>query len=219
MKVLKALLCLIISSISLFPSSPVTARAESGRKYAVAISRYVYLCEEMDLNSDCFAIPYSYCVEIKKEYDDWYFVSYARDEGIYSMVNGYCKKDDLMIVDVPPQNAYLYYPLEVILHSTPESDGSLPDLETVVTVPFYGNYYRGATAYKCVLYNGKFAYIEGEIDNYETNELPSAPTFSTTVTPTRNESNSKWITFLIIAALAVAAIVILLVTGKRKKIK
>lgn len=213
------MLCLVVILMLPLSVQPLSARAESGKRYAVAVSRYVYLCEEMDLNSDCFAIPYSYCVEIKKEYDNWYLVSYARDEGIYSSVSGYCKKDDLIEVKNPPQNEYLYYPLEVILHSAPQTDSLLPDLETTVTVPFYGNYYRGATAYKCVLYNGKFGYIEGEIDNYETNELPDSPTFSTSTSTPSNDSSAKWITFFIIAALAAAAIVTLIVTGKRKKIK
>ena len=219
MKVLKAILCLCFSLILPITARPLSARADEGRKYAVATSRYVYLCEEMDPNSDCFAIPYSYCVEIKKEYDDWYFVSYARDEGIYASINGYCKKDDLVKVDEPPQNEYLYYPLEVILHSATQADSSLPDLQTVVTVPFYGNYYRGAAAYKCVLYNGEFGYIEGEIDDYETNELPTVSTFSPSAPPEDKESNAKLIVALVIIAIAAVAVVVLIATGRRKKIR
>lgn len=218
MKVLKATLCLIVAALLSLPEPMRLARADDGRKYAVATSRYVYLCEEMDPNSDRFAIPFSYCVEIKKEYDEWYFVSYAKDEGIYCSVNGYCKKSDLLEVKSPPQNTYLYYPLEVVLHSS-SHDNSLPDLEITVTVPFYGNYYKGAAAYKCVLYNGNFGYLEGEIDNYETNELPSAPTFSQTAPTTSDDGNTKLFTALIIIAIAVIAIVVLLITGKRKKIK
>lgn len=218
MKVFKALLCLISAVILSLPAPTLRASAADGRRYAVATSRYVYLCEEMDPNSDCFAIPFSYCVEIKKEYDDWYFVSYAKDEGIYRSVSGYCKKSDLLAVDEPPQKSYLYYPLEVVLHSS-SKDKSLPDLEITVTVPFYGNYYKGATAYKCVLYNGEFGYVQGEIDDYETNELPSVPTFSPTPPAAHNEGNAKLITALIIVAIAVAAIAVLLFTGKHKKIR
>lgn len=218
MKVLKALLCLSFAVFLSLPAPARLARADDGRKYAVATSRYVYLCEEMDPNSDRFAIPFSYCVEIKKEYDEWYFVSYAKDEGIYSSVSGYCKKSDLTEVTEPPQNSYLYYPLEVVLHSF-SHDNSLPDLEITVTVPFYGNYYKGANAYKCVLYNGEFGYVEGEIDDYETNELPSAPTFSPTPPMTSDDGNAKLLTALIIVAIAVIAIAVLLLTGKRKKIK
>lgn len=218
MKVLKAALCLIFAFYIFMPAPTRYARADDGRKYAVAISRYVYLCEEMDTASDRFAIPFSYCVEIKKEYDDWYFVSYAKDEGIYNTVNGYCKKDDLLEVDEPPQNAYLYYPLEIILHSTPQ-DSVLPDLQITVTVPFYGNYYKGAAAYVCVLYNGKFGYVEGEIDDYETNELPSAPTFTPTAPTGTTDGNAKVITAFVIISIAVVAIAILIFTGKRSRIK
>lgn len=218
MKVLKAVLCLIFAITISLPAPTRLASADEGRKYAVATSRYVYLCEEPDSSSDRFAIPFSYCVEIKKEYDEWYFVSYAKDEGIYSEVKGYCKKTDLIEVDEPPQNSYLYYPLEVELHSA-TNDKALPDLQIAITVPFYGNYYKGAAAYMCVLYNGEFKYVEGEIDDYETNELPSAPTFSTT-SPTPSESgNTKLLTALIIVAIAVIAIAALLLTGKRKKFK
>lgn len=218
MKVLKAALCLIFAIIISLPAPARYARAEDGRKYAVATSRYVYLCEEMDLNSDRFAIPFSYCVEIKKEYDEWYFVSYAKDEGIYSAVNGYCKKTDLTEVTEPPQNAYLYYPLEVELHSL-SADSSLPDLTFTITVPFYGNYYKGATAYRCVRYNGEFGYVEGEVDDYDVNELPAAPTFSTSQPETHDDGNAKLFTALIIVGIALTAIVVLLITGKRKKIK
>lgn len=218
MKVLKAILCLIFAITISLPAPTRLARGDDGRKYAVAVSRYVYLCEEMDPSSDRFAIPYSYCVEIKKEYDDWYFVSYAKDEGIYSAVCGYCKKSDLLEVENPPQNAYLYYPLEVILHSAPQG-GALPDLQIAITVPFYGNYYKGAAAYKCVLYNGEFGYVEGEIDDYETNELPSTPTFTPTQPVHSNEGDSKLIIVLIIIGIAVIAIAVLLFTGKHKKLK
>lgn len=218
MKVFKATLCLVIAALISLPAPTRYARADDGRKYAVAISRYVYLCEQMDPNSDCFAIPFSYCVEIKKEYEDWYFVSYAKDEGIYSTVSGYCKKTDLLEVDRPPKNAYLYYPLEVVLRSS-SKDKSLPDLEITVTVPFYGNYYQGATAYKCVRYNGEFGYVEGEIDDYETNDLPSTPTFTPTTPQPANDGNAKLITALIIVGIAVVAIAVLLLTGKRKRIK
>lgn len=218
MKVFKAALCLMIATILSLPAPTRHARADNGRKYAVAASRYVYLCEEMDESSDVFAIPFSYCVEIKKEYDDWYFVSYAYDEGIYSLVNGYCRKTDLIEVAEPPENTYLYYPLEVVLHSE-SHDSTLPDLELAITVPFYGNYYKGAKAYKCVMYNGEFGYIEGEIDDYPTNELPSAPTFSPTPPEVSEDGNAKLITAIIIIGIALAAIAVLLFTGKHKKIK
>lgn len=218
MKVFKAAFCLMIATIISLPAPTRFARADDGRKYAVAASRYVYLCEEMDESSDRFAIPFSYSVEIKKEYDDWYFVSYAKDEGIYSLVNGYCKKSDLIEVAEPPEKPYLYYPLEVVLHSE-SHNGSLPDLEIAITVPFYGNYYKGAKAYKCVLYNGEFGYIEGEIDDYQTNVLPSTPTFSEIPSASSDDGNAKLITAVMIIAIALAAIAVLLFTGKHKKIK
>lgn len=218
MKVLKAMLCLILAITLLLPANTLSAHAAGGKKYAIAASPDVYLCEEMNADSDCFAIPYSYCVEIKAEYDEWYFVSYARDEGIYSAVSGYCKKTGLIVVDTPPQNTYLYYPLDVLLQPRSRTNGQKPGLEEIVTVPFYGNYYSGATKYKCVLYKGEFKYIEGEISDYETNELPSAPTFSQTTSKARNESSAKAITAVIIVALAAVAIAVLLFTGKSKKV-
>lgn len=217
MKLFKAMLCLVIAIVPPLSASTLFARAADGKRYAIAASPDVYLCEEMNPDSDCFAIPYSYCVEIKTEYDGWYFVSYAKDEGIYSAVSGYCRKDGLIEVDTPPKNTYLYYPLDVVLSSRSPANGQMPDLEATITVPFYGNYYRGATKYKCVLYEGKFKYVEGEISDYATNELPSAPTFSQTTSKTQNEGSAKAITAVIIIALAAVAIAVLLFTGKSKK--
>lgn len=217
MKVLKAMLCLVIAMMLPLPANTLSAHADSGKRYAVAASPDVYLCKEMNPDSDCFAIPYSYCVEIKAEYDEWYFVSYARDEGIYSNVSGYCQKAGLLEVDTPPQNTYLYYPLDVVLHSSSQANGRRPGLEVTITVPFYGNNYRNATKYKCVLYGGEFKYIEGEINDYEINDLPSAPTFSQTASAKLDESSAKTVTAIIIVTLATIAIVVLLVTGKRKK--
>lgn len=218
MKVLKAALCLIFSVILTASTPSLGASAdEQGRKYAVALTRDVYLCEEMDENSDIFAIPYSYCVEILKEYENWYHVRYARDDGLYQPVQGYCKKDDLMKVDSPPENTYLYYPLEVTLHSPTRQDSALPELTITVTAAFYGNYYRGAATYTCVRYNGQFGYVEGEIDGYETNPIPSVPSFSETPPANNTESGVKWVSIIIFAALIIAVIAILAFTGKRKK--
>lgn len=217
MKVFKAMLCLIIAMAVPLAANTLSARAESGKRYAIAVSPDIYLCEEMNPDSDCFAIPYSYCVEIKAEYDEWYFVRYARTEGIYTAVDGYCKKTGLIEVDKPPQNTYLYYPLDVVLQPSPQNNSRMPGLEATITVPFYGNYYRDSTKYKCVLYNGGFKYIEGEISDYALNELPTPPSSSKTPSAKLDEGSAKAITAVIIVALAGIAIVVLLVTGKSRK--
>lgn len=218
MKVLKVALCLIFAAILTVHPPAQTARADDGKKYAIALTATVYLCEERDENSDLFAIPYSYYVEILREYDEWYQIRYARSDGLYEPVQGYCKKDNLMVVDEPAENVYLYYPLEVTLSSATGAGGTLPDLEMTVTAAFYGNYYKGAATYSYVLYNGTFGYVEGEISDYTTNEIPSLPTFSETE-ESKSDNNAKIITALIISAIAVAAVAVLIVTGRRKPIK
>ena len=219
MKVLKLALCLIFIAVIAVPIPNLTARADDGRLYAIATSTRVYICEEPDENSDLFAVPYTYYVEILRELDDWYHVRYAANDGLYEPVQGYCKKDGLMIVGSPPENAYLYYPIEITLTSAPREQW-LPSVEVTVTAAFYGNYVKGASTYKCVRYDGKFGYIEGELTDYPTNVIPSTPAFSQGGgTQSKDDGNAKLITVVIICALAAGAVIILIVTGRRKKPK
>lgn len=216
MNTLKKALCLIFSAMLISPP-PVHVAVAEGEIYAMALSTTVYLCEEREEKTTLFAIPYTYCVQILKEYDDWYGVRYAEDDGLYEPVWGYCKKNDLMIVGSMPENSYLYYPIEVTLTSSPLPGPSLPAIKHTVTAAFLGNYFDGAAAYSCIMYNGGFGYIEGEISDYTPNPIPSAPTFSNGTVKRAKDNNAKLITATLIAALAVGAVVILLFTGRRKK--
>lgn len=216
MKVIKRAICLIVTVLifALGCAPPVEARAASdGRIYARADLRNVYFCQSMDLTTALFAIPYTYCVEIITDHGEWYLVKYAQDDGFYRAVTGYCKKEGLTVVDQPPQNIYLSYPVYATLRA--DVDSSLPGLEITVTAAYYGVYYRGAAAYSYVLYDNCFRYVAGANEDYPLNEIPSEPTFSPT-DPTPQDDGSRLATALIITAIAAAAIVILIITGKQK---
>ena len=218
MKVLRAALCLtltlIIAVLVAAPAIPARA-ATNGRQYARADRRNIYFCTEPDLTSALFAVPYTYCVEILADQGEWYLVRYAQDDGFYTAVTGYCRREGLTVVYTPPENIYLNFPVTAVLRADVPQDGALPGLEIVVVAAYYGVYYKAAAAYSYVLYNGEFRYIPGANEDYPLNEIPSEPAFTPNVI-TPEEGNAKLITAILIAAVAVAAIIILIFTGKHK---
>ena len=226
MKVFRAAICAILSLILLAaptavaraPASTKAYAATDGRAYARADMRNIYFCKEMNADTALFALPYTYCVEILADHGEWLLVRYAQDDGLYSAVTGYCKSAELTVIDEPPQNVYLNYPVETTLRSGVPADSFLPGLEISVTAAYYGVYYKAAAAYSYVLYNGKFSYIAGAYEDYPLNEIPVEPTFNETPEE-KNEGNARLITAIIITVLAAGVIVVLILTGKKRNPK
>lgn len=218
MKVLKAALaCLVVAVVAAAAASAPTGTAVAETvKYAMALTDDVYIYDEMQNNTELFALPATYCVEITREYDGWYRVNYAEDEGLYEKVTGYCKKDDLQLLDGAPVNLYLNYPVEVTLFSGADPKSGLPGLELTVTAAFYGNYYRANTSYIYLKYGGGFGYVEGKIDDYVKNDIPSAPVFSENE-PQTDKGSSALVPALVLGALALTAVAVLVITGRRHK--
>ncbi len=214
MKVLKAALCLLVTYAIIVCAATPVAHAEGGKRYAMAVADDVYVYDEMERNTELFALPYTYCVEIAREYDDWYRVVYAQNDGFYEEVIGYCKKDNLLILNEPPENLYLNYPVEITLTSGDDKKYDLPALQLTVTCAFYGNFYRANTPYIYLKYDGGFGYVEGKIDDYVKNEIPSAPTVADG-SSVQEAPLSAAIPLLVIGALAVAAVIALVVSGKK----
>lgn len=203
---------MLFSSAIILSASILPARAAEGVKYAMALTDNVYFYDEMESNTELFALPCTYCVQIKWEYEEWYRVVYAKDDGLYDEIEGYCKKENLMVLREPPENSYLSYPVDVVLNSG--EDKKLPGLQLTVTAAFYGNFRRAGTPYICLRYNGEFGYIEGEINDYIRNDIPSAPTFSDGVSAD-TDAPSTFVPVLVIVALAAAAVIVLIVTGRK----
>lgn len=221
----KLFLCCLLTAISLNCIPTLTALAATDqttpvrRNYARADVRNVYFCENKDLNTALFAIPYTYCVQILSSDEDWYYVRYAEDAGIYRALYGYCKKDGLTLVDVPPANVYLNMPVTVTFKPD-DNTSSLPVLgELNVTAAFYGTYYSGASAYSYVSYDNAFGYISGANDDYPLNEVPEGNKPDSSPVKEKSGVNAKIVTALVLSALAVAAIVILYFTGRRKFVR
>lgn len=219
----KLFLCCLLTAISLNCIHSLSAFAEAApsapvqRNFARADIRTVYFCEGKDLSTALFTIPYTYCVQILSTDGDWYYVRYAEDAGVYRALYGYCKKDGLTPVDVPPANVYLNMPVTVT-YKTSDNTGSLPVLgELNVTAAFYGTYYSGASAYSYVLYDNSFGYISGANDDYPLNEIPVINEVTEPSKKSGSGANVKVITALVLAALAVVAIVILYFTGRKTK--
>jgi hypothetical protein len=181
----------------------------------MATSREVYFYSQKNTEYALFTIPYTYCVEIISYDDEWYYVKYADDVGLYQAVYGYCLKDKLTPIDTPPENTYLYMPMTITFKSETNAP-SLPTLSDItVTAAFYGTYYSGGAGYSYVLYNGSFGYISGANDNYALNDLPKDE--EEAVATSSDTTNSKTVIALALAILCAVTLIVLYLTTKKSK--
>lgn len=216
MKVIRYALFILFLLIC-FPAFQGVSHAET-YKYAVASSREAYFCSAKDLTCALFAVPYTYCVEVLSSDGEWYYARYAEDNGIYRAVYGYCLISMFTATDEPPENLYLN--MSVAVTYTADSASTLPVLgDLTVSAAFYGTFYSGAAAYSYVLYNDSFGYINGANDDYPLNELPEESSEQTEITDESTDGGSKLITVLVLAGLAVAALVILYLTGRSRRFR
>ena len=222
MKPLKAIVCCLMTALILTSAFHLTKGGIYARgaavRYARADAKDIYFCESKNLNTARFTIPYTYCVEILSVEGEWYYVKYAEDSSIYKALYGYCLSKDLTPVDEPPENIYLNMPVTVTFR-TDVPEGSLPVLnELNVTAAFYGTYYSGATAYSYVRYDNQFGYIYGANDDYPLNPIPQ-PEPPNDESPSTGGSNAKLITVLVVTGVAVIALIILYITGRKRYFK
>ena len=217
MKRAKLLLCCLAAAIICFalpPAKGYTFAESKSAVYARADAADIYFCREMDLSTALFAVPYTYCVQIISSEGEWYFVRYADDAGEYRAVEGYCLKENLTPVDEPPENIYLHMTVPLNLSPYAPSGGSFPVSNTLtVSAAFYGSYYMGGAEYSCLAYGDGFYYQLG-VDDYPLNEIPAPPE---SPTPKSKSSNAKLIIALALCALAAAALIILYLTGRKKR--
>jgi hypothetical protein len=216
MKAFKLTMCAILAALIITIPQSSTGYALASQ-YAMATSRDVYLYSQKSTEYALFTIPYTYCVEIIASDEEWYYVKYAEDVGVYQAVYGYCLKNMLTVVDTPPENTYLYMPL-IVTYKSQTNAPSLPTLGDIsVTAAYYGTYYSGGAAYSYVLYNGSFGYISGANDNYALNELPKAKEEEESKnTSSSITSDNKTIIAIVLTILASAALLILFFTTRKK---
>lgn len=217
--IVAALSTLICLSFALPPS---TAKGATAFRYAYAGDyddndpSVPYFCKNDNLDSALFAIPKTYCVEILKEEGEWYYCRYAKDEGSYQALRGYCLKACLTPIAQPFQNEYLNYTYPVEFCAQ-QSNTQIDPFKVTLTVSFYGNGTMNASGMSYAYYGGKFGYVAGQITDYPKNDLPQ-PTFSTDITKRENSVNATLITAAVITAVAVIAVVVLYFAGKRPKL-
>lgn len=221
MNTLKTAICTILSFfICLFSlSSPNVAYAQlsSYGRYAYAdLDSTVYICTEKNKSTALFAIPQTYCVEILKEESEWLYVRYAEDTGVYRAVRGYCLADELVRVDAPLENSFLYSTFNVTF-TADQITGVLPGLADIeMTAAYYGSYTVAGVEYSYVLCGDSFGYVKGGLNGYPLNTLPSQNTF----TPVKEENDDTALVSVIavcgIAALAIAVLFISCRTPKNK---
>ena len=181
MKAAKFLLCcLAFITIFSFPAATkggtVSAAADT-YKYARADSKDVYFYTQKDEDYPLFTIPYTYCVEILSTDGNWHYVKYARNEGMYEALYGYCKSDSLTPVEIPPENIYLNLTVPLTFKTDAPIGSAGVSNELTVNAALYGIFYSGGVAYSYVRYDGKFYYIRGADDDYPLNDVsePSPP--------------------------------------------
>ncbi|MDE6667987.1 MAG: hypothetical protein K2K38_06570 [Clostridia bacterium] len=223
MKYLKVALVAVLSTlICLSFSTPFYAKGETAFRYAYAgdydenADNLPYFCEEKSLNSALFAIPKTYCVEILKEDGEWYYCRYAKDEGAYRALRGYCLKRTLTPVESPFENEYLNYTFPVEFYA-PQTNTQIDQFKVTLTVSFYGNGTMNASGMSYAFYDGKFGYVAGRITDYPKNDLPQ-PTLSTDIKQPENSVNATLITAAVITVVAVIAVAVLYFAGKRPKL-
>lgn len=213
MKVFTAALLVLTALLLQLTFAPAAAHAAEYYGYAyVDEGVTAYFCSEPDARKSLFAVPETYCVRILSAYDDeWYYVKYAEDDGVYTAVYGYVKKSALTVTTEPFESEYLY--LTVRLKFSPDKvDGmtSLPDVEAIAA--FYGSFEIGGIACSYMYCNGSFGYYPETYD-YARNALPTAPAFN----ETQESDDGKIVTAVVIVLIAVAAVGAVYFTGRRKR--
>lgn len=196
--------------------SAAWASADTSQTYARAKVRDAYFFTDRDLTTSIFTVPYTYCIEVLRDEGEWYYASYATNNGIYKELKGYCRKQDFDIVEQKPEVTYLYKTVSVTYKSG-DGASSLPVLnEITVEAAFYGNFYSGATAYSYVYAQGSFGYIKGSIDDYPLNIAEEPPQTSENESGGSGKVNFGLIAALVICALAALALIMLYYTSKKK---
>lgn len=223
-KFIKTPLCCILIALNLIFAVNFTvtdARADE-RTYAMTDEKNLtYICSSKSSATALFAVPYTYCVEIISNDGEWYYVKYGGESDGYRPVYGYCLKENLTVLSVPPQNVFLIKHVKV---NFCQQSGS-PSLPTVtditVNAAYYGVYYQAGMAYSYVYYNNSFGYVQGANDDYPRNTLPASGDGFTppeqTEKPAKKESSVKLTVAIILTALAIVCLSLLYFTGKRKK--
>lgn len=224
MKRLIAAVTLILCAVLTFPPAHAEnfALAESfafadGPVYARAASERAYFFLGKDDGSAIFTVPYTYCIEIIRDEEEWYYCSYASDAGIYKKVYGYCKKDDFTPVGGAPDVTYLYKTVSVT-YTTGENNPSLPVLSDItVEAAFYGNFYSGAGEYSYVYAQGSFGYIKGATEDFPLAGPDSADNPQPDGSAEKGGINVALVTALAICALAALALLLLYYTSKKSR--
>lgn len=214
MKKLTLFFCLLAVIVTYLTN---TVYAVPVGNFAVPNGRECYFCEEKDLSSALFAVPYTYCVEVLKDEGEWLYVAYAQDEGDYKRLTGYCRSEEFTRIDTPPQNLYLH---KVIIVTFSADDGQSPlppptDLEAESA--YYGTYRYGASYYSYVLCRGSFCYVKGANDDYPLNELQPPEEIEKTTTQGKAQKHTGLIIFAVILAVAILIICALALSPKLPK--
>ncbi len=222
---MKKLLLLAFSALFLVtaPVRPLSASA-AGSGYSVVLSREAPLLSSPD-GEELFLLPYTYCVRVLEEGEEYCAVEYGENgEGVCA-VRGYCRTSDLRPLGFVPSNPFLRETVTVTYEAASSPSPFGQDLFRTATADyaFYGvRYAESGECYLC-LYGtdpatGRtgFGYLKGDPPDYPLNEdyLPASVPEGGGVLQERGGLTAAHIVAISLGCLAVAGIAVFLLRGK-----
>ncbi len=200
---------LLLAALCIALFLPVRPAQAQEIRYARITQPNVYLYEQADAASGLFVLPQTYFVKITGEIQGYYSAEYLCDTAGRTPVRGYCRIDEVELVDYIPETPFLIYDTDVTFRT---SDSYLPDdfiSEYRVSAAFYGTFSYGSSVCYYVLLNGTFGYVPASAcpplsypENTEHTELEE-PVSAPSDTPAPGLSA---VNVVLISALAVAAL-------------
>lgn len=223
----------MLSSLFIFlsfalPAPPKTARAE-GETYACILGENTYLYETERDARGLFILPQSYYVKVLDEGETYAYAEYLADGAYTKPVRGYCKKEELTVVDYVPQNPYLYKSFTVTYTIPDDPFAGDEDFLSSVTMHcgYYGDYKIGSKTYCYVLQDGKFGYLPKPTDltwskntEYEEHTAPDEPTETPAASSQGEKSNGvnpAQIAVLVLLVLLIPVVATLVLKNNRNR--
>lgn len=227
MKRIFSLLIFTILVLALAPTLSLTANA-AAEQYAVVPDGDVWFYAGETESSRVFLLPRTYYVKVLNTGDPYCRVEYLVDEAPYKKVTGYCKAEDIILVDYIPVRPYLKKQV-TLSYSLPASgggaigDGSFSSVEK--NFVYYGQRYEGAKLYYYVLSDGTFDYIPADAElvfeentdylDYLAAQETMGQGTGTPDAPPSGGMNATLIVVICVACVAAVAIAVFVIKGKK----
>ena len=136
----------------------VPAASYFGSPFACILSDETYFYESETSRAGLFILPKTYFVKVLERGDLFSRVEYLTNDNGAKKLTGFCKTEQLTLVDYVPKTPYLYAEVS-ITYSIDGVKGSPFLTEITLSCPFYGKYRVGSETYAYVLRGEEFGYV------------------------------------------------------------